>query len=104
MGGGWGYDELKNDKVKYATEWKIIGELSTLIDQGRETNDQPTRERVYAQALDKVMELAVEFPSYQRYDMSAFNDKLINRSTMTAKADLGPYSGILARIWEVDYN
>ncbi len=100
----WGYDEIKNDKVKYATEWKIIGELSTLIDQGRETNDQPTRERVYAQALDKVMELAVEFPSYQRYDMSAFNDKLINRSTMTAKADLGPYSGILARIWEVDYN
>lgn len=100
----WGYDEIKNNKVKYATEWRIIDELSTLIDQGRETTDIPTRTRTYAAALDKVMELAVEFPTYQRYDMSAFNDKKIKRSSMPAHNDLGPYNGMLSRIWEVDYN
>lgn len=102
----WGYSYIKGtlkDKV-YSTEWQIVQDLSDLIDEGRKTNVQEDREDIYAQALDKIMELAVEFPTYQRNDISAFNKTILKRSSMTSAADLTPYNGLLSRIWEVEYN
>ena len=78
--------------------------MSTLIDAGRETEVQNERKRIYSQALDLVMELAVEMPSYQRKDMSAWNATVLDRNTMTAKKDLTPLNGLLSRLWELNYN
>ena len=100
----WGYPQIRANTTLYAKEWSIIQELSAKIDAGRETTDKGARTLIYEEALDLVMELAVELPTYQRNDMFAFNEKLLDRDTMTAKADLGPYNALLARIWELNYN
>lgn len=102
----WGYKQIKAGKSTeaYADEYALIVELSELIDAGRSTTDQETRKAIYAQALDKIMELAVEMPTYQRKDMAAYNKKVLNESTMTPEKDRSPYNGLLSRIWELSYN
>ena len=102
----WGYKQIKLDKYgeAYSDEWLLVDELSSLIDAGRETVDQEERKAIYADALDVIMELAVEMPTYQRKDMSAYNSELINESTLTPDSDLSPYNGLISRIWEVNYN
>ena len=56
-----------------------------------------------AQALDKVMELAVEMPTYQRKDMSCYNKNVLDESTMTPVSERSPYNGLLSRLWELNY-
>ncbi len=78
----WGYREILNDQSgKYETEKSIVVALSELIDQGRESTDQKIRKPIYAKALDKIMELAVELPTYQRDDLYAYNKNKIDVST-----------------------
>ena len=79
----------------------MIEDLSEIIDQARETLDENRRKELYAQALDMVMELAVELPTYQRSDLFAYNSSIIDASTLTSGDDLTPYNGPLSRIWEV---
>ncbi|UKI49811.1 MAG: hypothetical protein L6U99_14655 [Clostridium sp.] len=72
----------------------LVSELSDLIDQGRQTNDQKARKVIYASALDLVMKLAVELPTYQRDDLFAYNGNKIDVTTLTPDEDLSPYKGI----------
>ncbi len=101
----WGYKQIKagKDTEAYEEEYAIITDLSELIDQGRETTDPDERKEIYARALDKIMELAVEMPTYQRKDMSAFNKNVLDESSMTPPEKQSPYNGLLSRIWEVTY-
>ena len=102
----WGYKQIKAGKNSeaYSDEYALIQELSELIDAGRSTTDQETRKAIYKEALDKIMELAVEMPTYQRKDMSAYNKKILDESTMTPEKDRSPYNGLISRIWELSYN
>ena len=102
----WGYKQIKAGKntEAYSDEYEIITELSELIDKGRSTTDQSKRKEIYAEALDKVMELAVEMPTYQRKDMSAYNKTVLKESSMTPESERSPYNGLLSRIWELTYN
>lgn len=78
----WGYREILNDKLgKYDTEKDIIVELSKFIDQGRQSEVQDVRKPFYYKALDKVMELAVELPTYQRRDLYAYDQNRIDTNT-----------------------
>ncbi len=78
----WGYREILNDTAnKYSEEKRIIGELSEKIDLGRSTEVEDERKPYYADALDLVMELAVELPTYQRKDLYAYNQNRIDTST-----------------------
>lgn len=100
----WNYDGILNDSSgTYDKEKIIIDELSILIDKGRETNSKDERAGIYADALDLIMDLAVEFPTYQRKDLVVYNKDLINSSTLNLSDDL-KYSSPSDRIWEVDYN
>lgn len=101
----WGYKQIKAGKntEAYAEEYRIITELSDLIDQGRSTTNQNERKGIYALALDKVMEFAVEMPTYQRNDMSAYNKNVLDEGTMTPASERSPYNGLLSRIWELNY-
>ncbi len=95
----WGYPEIiaRND----GDEMKILNDLSELIDQGRETNDQPERSDIYMEAMKLVLDLAVELPVYQRDVLYAYNGNVLDASTMPAKSELNPYSSPLDRIWEI---
>ncbi len=101
----WGYRAIRNNAGgKYDVELGIVKELSEIIDLARETLDEDRRTQYYAQALDLVMELAVELPSYQRSDLFAYNTNIIDVTTLTPASELTPYNGPLSRIWEVSLN
>ncbi len=101
----WGYRAIrKNAGGKYDTEYGLVKDLSDIIDLARETLDEKKRIEYYAQALDLVMELAVELPTYQRSDLFAYNTNIIDVSTLTPASELTPYNGPMSRIWEVSLN
>ena len=98
----WGYKQILNDTTeKYMTERDLINELSELIDKARKTETQSVRKRDYKEALDIVMELAVELPAYQRSDLYAYNQNKIDASTFTPDGELSPYKGLTSRIADI---
>lgn len=96
----WGYPYLLDHGTD--EELEIIDELSELIDEGRETTVQSERKDIYSQALDKVMDLAVELPTYQRKNLFVYNKAKIKASSLCQ--NVTPYNGPLSRIWEVSFN
>lgn len=91
----WGYKQIKtNVGNKYSRELAIITELSEVIDAARETTNQKIRADYYSTALDLVMELAVELPTYQRNDLFAYNANKIDVSTFNQ--DTSPFKGLTA--------
>lgn len=100
----WNYDEILNDSTgKFDYEKEVIGELSDLIEAGRETNNRQERTEIYAQALNLIMDLAVELPTYQRNDLAVFNSEIINPKTLNQEQEL-KYSSPVTEIWLVNYN
>ena len=101
----WGYRAIKaNAGGKYDVELGIVQDLSDIIDRARGTLDEKQRTELYAQALDLVMELAVELPTYQRSDLFAYNTNVIDIDSLTPSTELTSYNGPLNRIWEVSLN
>ncbi len=98
----WGYDTIFADQSgeQFYDEQQIIEELSELIDDARETTTQSVRKNIYADALDLVMELAVELPTYQRNDCVAYTS-VIDATSLNQKPNA--FSGVIDRIWELDY-
>ncbi len=97
----WGYDAIKEDRT--SEDYKILEELSKLIDDARETTNIELRKTYYKQALEKVLELAVELPVYQRQVLYAYNANVIKASSLPADKDINPYSSPLDRIWEIEF-
>ena len=95
----WGYDHLKNNGT--SEEMNILDDLSDLIDQARETNDQSVRTAKYEEAMSLILDLAVELPVYQRSVLYAFNTNVINADTIPT--EVNPYSSPLDRIWELEF-
>ena len=98
----WGYDAILAEPQKYATEYQLITELSALIDEGRSVVDEESRTGIYREAMNKVMELAVELPTYQRNDLVVYNGDVIDGNSLNRKANSN--AGVLNRIWELDFN
>lgn len=112
----WGYDYLVTEGhwtdytdvsgyddslVQTGNQQTIIRDLSELIDEGRETLVNSERVRIYRQAADKVMELAVELPLYQRCDYYVYNNNAIDPSTLYQSPT--PYMSPISEIWKVSY-
>ncbi len=98
----WNYPGILADQETFSHEYNIIENLSIVIDQARETNNQSQRTMLYSQALDLVMDLAVELPTYQRYDYEVYNKKVINSDSLTKNP--AAYAPLFDRLWEVSYN
>lgn len=114
----WGYSTILNDfsgqfekdivvsagglkGETYAGEKGIINKLSELIEDARETINTSERADIYADALDLIMELAVELPTYQRKDLVVYNRSMIDPATLVQKPT--STEGAFSRIWEVNY-
>ena len=97
----WGYPYLLREGD--AEEQQILDDLAEQIELGRKYMDKDKRKEYYWKALDYVMDLAVELPTYQRRDLYAFNTKIIDASTLVQGDDLTPFNGPLARLWEVSF-
>lgn len=98
----WGYKQILNDTSgKYEVEQGLIDELSDAIERARKTNDQRLRAQIYSKALDLVMELAVELPTYQRDDLFAYNQNKIDVSTFTPDSKLSSFMGLTNEMWNL---
>ncbi len=100
----WGYAQIKANPEKYAQEYALVKQLATKIEQARKTNDQSVRAELYSDAMDIVMQLAIELPTYQRDDLFAFNTWKINVATLTPNNQLSSYYGLLSEIHKVSLN
>ncbi len=96
----WGYREIKASPTSYPEETTILNELSALIDDAREINDEATRTDLYEEAMGKVLDLAVELPVYQRKELFAYNANVIKKESLPEV--INPYSSPLAKIWEIE--
>lgn len=96
----WGYPYLLSANTGTSEEKGIINDLAVLIEQGRETTVVAERKEIYKSALDKVMELAVELPTYQRKALYVYRKGVINEETL---AHATAFQSPLSRIWEVDF-
>ena len=97
----WGYNYLKTSGT--AEELDILDELSELIDEARETNDQEERSDLYKEAMEQILDLAIELPVYQRKVLYAYNSKVISSDSLPDESEMNPYSSPLDRIWEVEF-
>ncbi len=97
----WGYNYLKTSGT--SEELKILDDLSELIDEARETNDQEERSELYMEAMGEILDLAVELPVYQRSVLYAFNSKVISAESLPTEDEMNPFSSPLDRIWEVEF-
>jgi peptide/nickel transport system substrate-binding protein len=94
----WGFPWMQTDGTSYEND--LLDELALLIEDARATVDQNTRTELYAEALDIVMELAVECATYQRKNLYIWNSNLIDSSTL---CEATAYQSPLSRIWEVSF-
>ncbi len=97
----WGYREILASPNLYPEENAILSELSDLIDQAREIEDQTQRAALYKQAMSKVLDLAVEMPVYQRDVLYAYNSNVIKSESLPT--EINPYTSPLDRIWEIEF-
>ena len=98
----FGYSTILNGLIsQFEEEQSIIHDLSELIESGRETLNQTERKEIYANALDKVMELCVELPTYHRQDLVVYNRSVIDPKTLNEEPS--STSGVFDRLWEVNY-
>ena len=96
----WGYREIKSNTTYYTEENRIINDLSDLIDQGRAITDKERRSEIYEDAMELVLELAVEMPVYQRKNLYAYNSKAVKGFAEASK--INPYTSPLEKIWELE--
>lgn len=96
----WGYESILNDKTTlYSTEREILNRLSTHIVEARQDISESVRGPKYVQALNEIMELAIQLPVYQRKDLVVYNSGLL----ANLNRNPGAYAGVLNRVWEVTY-
>lgn len=102
----WGYTYLKSAeciKDDNGVQNNILEDLTELIEKGREVTEVTDRKPYYDDALDKLMELAVEFPTYQRKVYYVWRSETFDTSTMHIN-DVSAYQSPLSDLWEVGFN
>ncbi len=99
----WGYETIFSGSVdQFGYEQSTINALSEAIEAARATIIQKERIDIYKDALDLIMDLAIELPTYQRNDLVVYNKEIIDESTLNS--DPSANAGVYDRLWEVGYN
>lgn len=77
-------------------------ELDELVMEGRTNTDQAFRKAVYKEALDFIVDYAVEIPIYQRQEGSVYSTERINMDTIPA--DQTTYYGYKYELEKIQMN
>lgn len=97
----WGYGYLTGNES--GDQREIVNRLADYIDAGRESTVVEVRQRVYADALDTLMELAVECPTYQRKSLYVWPRNVFDESTIYTGTGVSAYRSPLSEIWNVSF-
>lgn len=101
----WGYNTiLANTGGRFDRENSILDDLSEKIEEARETNVQSERALIYSNALDLVMQLAVELPCYQRDDLFAYNTAKLDESSLLSDDEVSSFISYTNKIWNIRLN
>ena len=99
----WNKDGIIRESTgRFKKEYEIALKINEYITQGRQTLNQADRIEIYGKCLDEIMELAVEFPTYQHYNLCVYNSAALEASSMhisDASYNMGP----LGELWKVTY-
>lgn len=99
----WGYPTIMSDTTgQFDYEKGVINALSDKIEAAREVMSEEERAPMYHDALDMIMSLAVELPTYQRNDLVVYNKDVIDVTSLNQKATAN--SGVVDKLWELNYN
>lgn len=90
------YNMYKNGSEE---EKALLVKINELILKGRTSLNVDERKPVYKEALEKVAQLCVEIPTYQRKNMFVYNSDVIDGTSLWDKVT--PYKGPIAEIWNV---
>ena len=94
----WGYPYIKSSN---GPEKDILNNLSTKIEEARETTDREKRSELYKEAMALILDLAIELPVYQRSTVYVYNTDIIDPDSVPDVVN--PYSSPLDRIWELEF-
>lgn len=100
----WGYREIKSNTTLYSYEYKVINALSEIIDEARtimydnKEQEQAERTALYKEAMELVLDMAVEMPVYQRQTLYAYNSSKIKG----LPSEVNAYSSPLEKVWEIE--
>ena len=94
----WGFPYIMEEGTEEENE--LLDRLAELIEDGRATIDREERKGIYSNALDLVMELAVECPTYQRKNLFVWNSNVIDSNTVCEST---AYQSPLSKIWQVSF-
>ena len=98
----WYKDGIMGDGTsKFAEERRLVNLIGEKIEEGRETLSQDQRADIYAECFDLIMELAVEFPTYQRSDLCVYNSAVIDGNTLNTAPSF--VSGPISELWKLNY-
>ena len=98
----WGYREiLANSDGNYDEENDILDDLSEKIEEAREIDDKEERKRLYKEAMQLILDLAVELPVYQRSVLYAYNSNVIDPTSLPQ--NINAYTSPLEKLWEVKF-
>ena len=97
----WGYREILASPALYQYENAVLNDLSAVIDEARETDDQALRSELYKEAMGYVLDLAVEMPVYQRDVLYAYNANVIKSESLPE--EINPYTSPLDKIWLIEF-
>lgn len=86
---------------EFAEEYRLANEINEKIIAGRQTLNQSDRETIYAECLDLIMDLAVEFPTYQRKDLCVYNSAVLDAKSMNSSPS--HFMGPIDELWKVAY-
>ena len=75
--------------------------LAELIEMGTKYMSVEERKPIYEKALEVLAQLAIEIPTYQRKNMFAYDNKVIDATTLSDVVT--PYWGPIAQIWKLSF-
>jgi len=75
--------------------------LAELIEQGVKYMSVEERTPIYAKALEVLAQLNIEVPTYQRKNMFAYDNTIIDATSLSS--NVTPYWGPMAELWKVSF-
>ncbi|MBO4217269.1 MAG: hypothetical protein J5940_04950 [Clostridia bacterium] len=92
--------KLDGSKVTM-NQTQAIEYLASLIEEGVKYMSVEERKPIYEKALEVLAQLSIEVPTYQRKNMFAYSNTVIDATTLSATVT--PYWGPLAEIWKLSF-
>ena len=80
---------------------QVLEYLGELIEMGTKYMSVEERKPIYEKALEVLAQLAIEIPTYQRKNMFAYDNTILDATTMSDVVT--PYWGPIAQIWKLSF-